>query len=707
MLLFKLGYPELNKGFSFQVKIERKGYPLSYKKISVFAKDDETIIIADCISAEKLKPRNLQSDITEIANHKGPISTAIKNHYGASIKFKIIWLIVTENIIWKKSDRETAETANIRIITEKELRYFSQIAEHIGRAARYQFLAEFLKDQSIPGLVNKKVPAIKGKLGGKLFYCFATTPRHLLKIAFVNHRSLSDPDGAPAYQRLISRSRLKDVAAYIKGGGFFPNNLLVNFTRELRFEKMANAELSDVTFGMLHLPSSYRSAWIIDGQHRLYGFSPADDKHLDQNIIVVAFEKLPMAEEAALFVTINHEQKTVPKHLLDDLEGELKWGSEVPSERIGAIASRLINYLNTDIDEPFHGRVTQQGIKSTLKTCLTIPGIKETIIATGLIGRSISKDSIYEPGPLSGKNDSETLDRARDAFNQFFKIICLANPTQWERGREGYLSNNVGVQAYIRLLASLIKYWQMVTGGDARNADPSELVSEIEEYLDPLVKFLSAATDEIMKERFTVVLGSSGPVTYFYRLSQIIKSARSDFEPEGLATYEAEQSDERFTSAADKLRKIEEEVNRFVFDIFKTKYGIEKNAYWNKGVLDNKIKVEAYGRQVEDDMLSPIESYINLIDYKKIVEHRDNWPVFKNAFNIPEKGEKGHAKNTSWIDRINELRRITSHPSPDRRFKLDDYEYIDWIHSEFMAKIAECRRDGLTIFLSDLQSPNS
>ena len=142
-----------------------------------------------------------------------------------------------------------------------------------------------------------------------------------------------------------------------------------------------------VVFGQLYLPDRYRSAWIIDGQHRLYGFSPIDDKYLDQNVIVVAFEQLPKAEEANLFVTINHEQKSVPKHLLDDLEGELKWGSDVPSERIGAIGSRLINYLNTDVGEPFYNRITQQGMPSTNKTCLTIPALKDALRRSGLLGR--------------------------------------------------------------------------------------------------------------------------------------------------------------------------------------------------------------------------------------------------------------------------------------------------------------------------------
>ena len=131
----------------------------------------------------------------------------------------------------------------------------------------------------------------------------------------------------------MSKSRIRDIAKFIKDCGYFPTNLLINFTRSVRFDQSSHDEIADVAYGTLYLPDRYRSAWIIDGQHRLYGFSPLEDKFLDQNVIVVAFERMAKAEEAQLFVTINHEQKSVPKHLLDDLEGEFKWGSGEPTEQ--------------------------------------------------------------------------------------------------------------------------------------------------------------------------------------------------------------------------------------------------------------------------------------------------------------------------------------------------------------------------------------
>ena len=183
-----------------------------------------------------------------------------------------------------------------------------QIADHLRYSARFQFLAEFLRDQKIPEMTGVTVPAIRGELGGKKFYCFVTNPRRLLKIAFVNHRTLNDPEGAPSYQRLVSRTRMKQISEFLKKGGFFPTNILINFVKKVLFDKIAQDDDTGVTFGSLHLPNRYKSAWIIDGQHRLYGFSRLTDDHLATNLMVVAFEELTTLEGKRSF------QYVIPRH---------------------------------------------------------------------------------------------------------------------------------------------------------------------------------------------------------------------------------------------------------------------------------------------------------------------------------------------------------------------------------------------------------
>ena len=203
LLMFKLGYPELSSGRQFTILLDRKGAAPLRKQIDVFAKDDETVIVAECKASDRVTKRSLQKDIEEFANLKGLIAQSIQGHYGREFKPKIIWFFVTENVLWSTPDKQRALGEKINVVTERELRYYYQIAEHLGKAARYQFLAEFLKDQQIPELKGLTVPALRGKLGGKKFYSFVTRPRDLLKISFVNHRSLNDPEGAPTYQRLF------------------------------------------------------------------------------------------------------------------------------------------------------------------------------------------------------------------------------------------------------------------------------------------------------------------------------------------------------------------------------------------------------------------------------------------------------------------------------------------------------------------------
>ena len=690
MLLFKLGYPELSDGRSFEILIERKGAEPLRKQIDVFGKDEETVVVAECKACAKLTKRSLQKDLEEFANLKGPIANAIRGHYGTAVKLKIIWLFVTENIIWTAPDKQRALGEKIQIITERELRNYAQLAEHLGKAARYQFLAEFLKDQPIPELKGKSVPATKGKLGGRTFYCFVTTPRHLLKISFVNHRSLNDPEGAPTYQRLVSRSRMRNIGEFIKAGGYFPNNLIINFTRSVRFDKIVQNEGETIVFGQLYLPDRYRTAWIIDGQHRLYGFSPIDDKYLDQNVIVVAFEQLPKEEEANLFVTINHEQKSVPKHLLDDLEGELKWGSNVPSERVGAIGSRLINYLNTDVGEPFYNRITQQGMPSTNKTCLTIPALKDAFRRSGLLGRVVLDN--YELGALCGGTDNETLERAREAVSQYFNYVRDANMTEWESGREGNLCTNVAVQAYIRLLGSLVKYWEANTAADARESTVDEIMLDVEEYLKPLVDFLESSNAAQIKASFQVPFGSGGPPEYYYRLCRMIQSKISDFKPEGMEEWEEEQSEDKIKEADTKLKDIVSEMRKYIFDVFRTIHG---ELYWDKGITDKAVKTDAYKRSLDYEVEErlPLETYLEVVEMKKVVENRMNWPLFKGVFNIPEPGEKGLAKNLKWMERVNELRRIPAHPARERKYKVEDFHYIDVIHEELTKRIREAQEN--------------
>ncbi len=689
VLLYRMGYPTLNAGRQF--KISLPGASSIEKQIDIFAKDDETVIVAECKASESPRRRSLQKDLAEFANLKGKIANSVRKHYGEIFKPKIIWLFVTENILWSSQDADRAKSDNIAVVTERELRYFSALASHLGSAARYQFLAEFLSGQSIPGLEDRRIPAIRGKLGGRRFYCFVATPRDMLKISFVNHRSLRHPEGTPTYQRLIQKGRLRNVSQFLLKGGFFPTNLIVNFTDRIRFDIVTKSADASVHYGNLYLPARYRSAWVIDGQHRLYAYAHTDEKHLNSNLLVLAFEGMPKEEEANLFVTINHEQKTVARNLLDELEGELKWGSDNPKERLGSIASRLIDNLKADVSGPFAGRIAEPGIASRKDTPINVPEFKKGLIASGLLGVVATKQKVLLPGPLSGRNDYETLDRAQQILTSLFSEIREANFSRWEAGRSGFLCTNHGAQGYLKLFATVIDQYERDARITAHELETGDLLVMVSEHLQPIVEFVAKASDEEFQSRFKVRYGSSGAIDYLYELCRILGPSMPQLAPDGFEEWKAAQSEENISKADQQIKAIATWVQATVFRVFKEKYGDHPNDYWEKGVKNADLKTQAFKASLDyppEERLA-LENYLDFIKLKELIERKEHWPWFKPIFDIAEPSEpKGRAKNLAWMDKINQLRRIPAHPTEQRRYKADDFIYIEWLYNELRQRLS-------------------
>ena len=132
---------------------------------------------------------------------------------------------------------------------------------------------------------------------------------------------------------------------------------------EQRSTNFTRNPAGETQFGRLYLPDTYKSCWIIDGQHRIYGAAVVGDPSKAPSIPVVAFERLPAEEEANLFATINREQKQVQKKLLDELDGELKWGSDDPKEALSAIAVRGLDMLRGEVLGPFEDRIALPGMR--------------------------------------------------------------------------------------------------------------------------------------------------------------------------------------------------------------------------------------------------------------------------------------------------------------------------------------------------------
>lgn len=164
ILLYKMGYHDLNAGRAFRILTRKKREDNVERPFSVFAADDETVIVTRCKTSDRFKKINLRQDLEDFASCKGEVATAVKDFY-TGFKPKILWFFLTENIIWSEADFQYAKQQNIKKVTEQELPYYTQITELLGKAARFQFLAEFLQDQAIPEMTGITLSATRSKLG--------------------------------------------------------------------------------------------------------------------------------------------------------------------------------------------------------------------------------------------------------------------------------------------------------------------------------------------------------------------------------------------------------------------------------------------------------------------------------------------------------------------------------------------------------------
>lgn len=532
-ILYLIGFQVLNTGRYFKLNVTVDRHKLT-KQIDVLGIDNDTVVVAECKSAETLKRKSLQGALAELDSLKRPIANAVRSTLRDNINRKFIWCMVTARIRWHDNDVARAQEKRIHVVREQELRYFSEIAKTLGRAAKHQFEAEFLSGQRIPSFSDRFVPATRCKLGGRYAYSFTIRASELLRRAFVNHRDLRDPSGAPTYQRLINPGRIKSVALFLQNGGYFANSILINFHTTVRFDQQGRDETSDTRFGTLYLPDTYKSCWIIDGQHRLYGAALLEEESADPIIPVIAFEKLPVTDEANLFATINKEQKQVQKRLLDELDGELKWDSDDPEEAARAIASRALDQLRHEVAGPFEDRFVPPGMPAEKGQVLTLPQIKLALFKSGLLGRRSAREGSFLPGPLTARTNKKTLENTCDFLSCYFGKVRDANVARWEGGSGELLCYNPAIQAYLRLCGEVIRYLERCQKIDPHDLEPDDLADVVVNFSRPLLDFIGSASTEEFRERFFVPFGSGGPARYYYKAAELLHRQKPDFEPEGL-----------------------------------------------------------------------------------------------------------------------------------------------------------------------------
>lgn len=685
-ILHQLGYKHLNVGRNFKVPLgAAEGAPT--KQIDVLAYDDSSVVIFECKSAEKRSTKQLGPAIHEFAGLRKQISNALRKHFGGELKQKIIWAFVTKNIVWSEKDLDRAKEANIEVISDTDIAYFAEISKRIGKAARYQFQAEFLKSSKAHEGI--KVFALRTNLAGEKAYCFFAPARKILPLSFVNHRDLRDPESSPSYQRLVQRARLQKIGDYLKGGGFFPNSIIVNFQDEAQFDQLKPSDDDGISAGILTLPRNYKSIMIIDGQHRLYGYTQIEEETAP-DLQFLAFDRISVAKETRLFSDINYEQKNVSRKLLDEIAGELNLNSKDRNEQMRAISSRTFDLMRSDITGPLGDKIAGADMSTSEGAELTLPNLNNAVRNSRLLGYVRNKkggEPEFFQGALSWTDPKTAIDKLFRLLTSYFSLFQKASPERWEAGKEGVFPRNIPVAGLIQLLADLITDFQTRTSEDPRMKEPEELIEEVGEALTPLLTFFAEADVGELYTRFKTQFGTRGPNEFQRKARFLIHESIPKFNPPGLEQQLKDYSKAR-TQTGDRLtRLIQECILTEVTERLKKKYGSNPDYLVDAGLPTDdygKLTTRQQDHRKQYNEILPLETFIDFIKWKQIVKRPENWPLVEDvvAFNIENKGNPSRDALISWFQEMNNIRRIPAHPFGREHYSDQEIGILRFVYHE-------------------------
>jgi len=649
-----MGFKVMNKDRHFHIPFDIKRNLT--QQIDVFAKDDETILIVECKSTAKNKLGDFKKDLEATAGQiQGLIKTIKALFPDQNLKFK--YILATKNYWLGDQDKQRLKNLNGVHLDEESVDYYINLYKHLGAAARYQFLGALFHGQEIVGMDNQ-IPAIRGKMGNLTYYSFSIEPEKLLKISYVLHRSKVNSELMPTYQRLIKKQRLAKVREFIdEKAGYFPNSIVISLDTDgkgLRFDR-ANTQVSTTitSIGVLHLPKKYRSAFIIDGQHRLYGYS--NSKYKNTNAIpVVAFLDLDRSEQVRLFMEINENQKSVPKNLRTTLNADLLWTSDSFLDRQRALCSRIALNLGEARQSPLFNMVSIGEDKKSITT--------DAITRALLDGNFIGKASRHKIEKL-GTFYKEDL---KDAYNKLsnYTFYCLnfikesLDPSWFEP--DSLITINKGIYSLIRLQSDIVDH---LLDKDLikSNSSPKEIFNESKRYLVPVITFytnLDDKTAEDLRKKY----GQSGDTQYWRRLQKEVRKVIPQFNPDGLDDYEKKESKEYNEEAYATIRDIEQSLNSTFKELLIDNFG---EGWFEEGVppqiQDEAVKLAQQKKREKHKDIHPW-SCLRIIDYRTIALR--NWQsIFAEVVTLPDERKISGGKDakTLWLDRAGKLRNQIMH----------------------------------------------
>jgi DNA sulfur modification protein DndB len=593
-----------------------------------------TFVIFECKSSGQPKLKKLTQEINVFAGKKAEIEKAVKEKFRAKYN-EVKYVLALEDIDILESDEKTAQENDIYIWGSNYIKTAEDLFSIIGPLTLHYIIKELgvspkpIKDKE--GGADYRVPAFRITVGDQEMYNFFLPAEKLLNLVYVFRLQ---PGNEDAYQRFISKKRIfgtRDevgITEFINNGGFFKNTIVCSFERQVKFEPKSTGLLlqeSNIEFGILNIPKLYGTVWVIDGQHRLYGFASAHSDNKKTSVGVIAYQDIEKKQQARDFIDINQKQKSVDPNTLWDLL------SQVDPYSLQGVITKIVKQLNKG--GFFKGKILIPG-KAFHRRKSTYP-LKLANICNSLYDRKLldyrTRDNLYKPTSDVTDNNrypDSIIEYPVMVLDQYFSLLwdIAAETTDW---RKGFILHNNGFNIFLRVLAEILKYQK----GNWNKQEVRKLIEE------PLRHYFEEEFEEI-KEIRALTSNEAGRARVALEIIQRINLKEENFANDFIK--EAEKRERLAFEKSEPYQKLKElETNLRLF-IQEKLEKISKN-WWKERIpsdVQEKAKQNLQKSQspwpwVTDENRSPI-FYIDFPDYSKIMQRRDNWnEIFLKIFKDP------------------------------------------------------------------------
>lgn len=516
-----------------------------------------------------------------------------------------------------------------------------------------QFLGMFAQDSNFYDDVH--VGALRTTTNYKLkknAYTFSIKAKDMMPLSYVAHSRAKHSHSSDSksstrdghYQRILTSGRISSIAKHLERDQTpFINNILVSYRgKNTGFKFVEKKRIGQGRTGELTIGGRPGSFHVIDGQHRLFGYSGVNDKKiLDQTLIVTAFHEINQLDEAKTFLSVNRNQKKVDVALMREVQLLLGESAE-GKDQVENLATAIVLQLREDVTSPFHKPAAIPPSESG--GALPIEQLRQALLR----GNLLSKQNDFKKGLLNHNDDfRDTADFAADLLIFFFKRIRGVTTDFWKLPTKGSSGKNVTLRTNF-ICGSILVLERMITEA-TRGIDfkPNNILKLTQKYINHYCKELHCINDEQVnllfgwrKDGIELKEGASKyPRARYYLTNELLKNY-----PELIYESDAEFAEEESDSSNEEFDVL---VKRFIDE--QNSHSLRASVYellfWKKF---NEYLISLFGKDYFDEVIN--SSYMREKVHNPAMRKKDQQLQSKWVNINTEKKDAIYENDIDWCD---------------------------------------------------------